>query len=594
MLDLVSRISTSAGATSQSKRGDAAAELSTALASCRGAFVATGLISGMSNVLMLTGAIFMLEIYDRVLPSRSVPTLIGLAILAVGLYLALGLLDLIRGRILARIGISLDEALSGRIYQTIVRLPSVVGVRNDGFGPMRDLDSIRSFLGGLGPVALFDLPWIPVYLGICFAFHFWIGMTAAIGALVLIMLTVLTEWLTLKPTMMAANLAQSRSAMIESSRRNSEALVTMGMVPHLTGRWRKLNEGYLASNRRASDAAGGLGATSKVLRLMLQSVVLGVGAYLVIHQEASAGIIIAGSILSARALAPVDIAIAHWRGWTAARQSWHRLSMLLATVPPDSEPMPLQSPHKSLVVENASVVPPGVQKPVVRDVSLTLHRGSGLGVIGPSASGKSSLARILVGYWAPTHGKVCLDGASLDQWAPDTLGRYVGYLPQAVELLSGTVAQNISRFEPDADPEAIRAAAAAAGIHEMIVSLPDGYGTQIGERGAALSAGQAQRIALARALYRDPFLVVLDEPNSNLDAEGEAALTQAILGVRARGGIAVVIAHRPSAIAGVDLLLAMKQGQTAAFGPKDEVLGKVLERELPRRQLKVVPEAGSA
>jgi ABC-type protease/lipase transport system fused ATPase/permease subunit len=320
VLDLVSRISTSAAATSQSKRGDAAAELSTALASCRGAFFATGLISGMSNVLMLTGAIFMLEIYDRVLPSRSVPTLIGLAILAVGLYLALGLLDLIRGRILARIGISLDEALSGRIYQTIVRLPSVVGLRNDGFGPMRDLDSIRSFLGGLGPVALFDLPWIPVYLGICFAFHFWIGMTATIGALVLIMLTVLTEWLTLKPTMMAANLAQSRSAMIESSRRNSEALVTMGMVPHFTGRWRKLNEGYLASNRRASDAAGGLGATSKVLRLMLQSVVLGVGAYLVIHQEASAGIIIAGSILSARALAPVDIAIAHWRGWTVARQ----------------------------------------------------------------------------------------------------------------------------------------------------------------------------------------------------------------------------------------------------------------------------------
>ena len=571
-----------------------AAELTAALASCRGAFLATGLISGLSNVLMLTGAIFMLEVYDRVLPSRSVPTLIGLAILAVGLYVALGLLDLIRGRILARIGISLDEALSERIYQAIVRLPAIVGLRNDGSGAIRDLDNVRAFLAGLGPVALFDLPWIPIYLGICFAFHFWIGMTAAIGALILVILTLLTEWLVLKPTSVATKLAQSRNAIIESSRRNSEALVAMGMVPHLAGRWSRVNQDYLASNRRASDAAGGFGAISKVLRLMLQSAVLGVGAYLVIHQQASAGIIIAGAILSARALAPIDIAIAHWRGWVTARQSWDRLRTLLATFPPDTEPMPLRPPHKSLVVDNASVAPPGQEKPVVSDLSLTLQRGNGLGVIGPNAAGKSSLARMLIGYWAPTHGKICLDGASLDQWAPDILGRHIGYLPQDVELLNGTVAQNISRFEPDADPEAIRAAAATAGVHDMIVSLQDGYDTQIGERGAALSAGQAQRIALARALYRDPFLVVLDEPNSNLDADGDAALTQAILSIRARGGIAVVIAHRPAAIAGVDLILAMKQGRAVAFGPKDEVLAKVLHREPPPRPLKVVPEAGSA
>jgi ATP-binding cassette, subfamily C, type I secretion system permease/ATPase len=579
---------------SRTMRDSPAAELTAALASCRGAFLATGLISGMSNVLMLTGAIFMLEIYDRVLPSRSVPTLIGLAILAVGLYVALGLLDLIRGRILNRIGISLDEALSGRIYQTVVRLPAIVGLRNDGSGPIRDLDNVRSFLAGFGPVALFDLPWIPIYLGICFAFHFWIGMTAATGAFILVILTLLTERLVLKPTSAAAKLAQSRNAIIESSRRNSEALVVMGMVPHLAGRWSKVNQEYLASNRRASDAAGGFGAISKVLRLMLQSAVLGVGAYLVIYQQASAGIIIAGSILSARALAPIDIAIAHWRGWVLARQSWDRLRTLLTTVPPDSEPMLLRPPHKSLVVENASVAPPGEQKPVVCDLSLTLQRGSGLGVIGPSASGKSSLARMLVGYWAPTHGKICLDGASLDQWAPDILGRHIGYLPQDVELLNGTVAQNISRFEPEANPEAIRAAAATAGVHDLIVSLENGYDTQIGERGAALSAGQAQRIALARALYRDPFLVVLDEPNSNLDAEGDAALTQAILSIRARGGIAVVIAHRPSAIAGVDLVLAIKQGRAMAFGPKDEVLAKVLHREPPPRPLKVVPESGSA
>jgi PrtD family type I secretion system ABC transporter len=568
------------------------AELAAALASCRGAFVATALISGMSNVLMLTGAIFMLEIYDRVLPSRSVPTLIGLAVLAAGLYVAQGLLDLIRGRILARIGVSLDEALSELIYRTIVRLPSIVGLRNDGVGPMRDLDSVRAFLGGVGPVALFDLPWIPVYLGICFAFHFLIGMTAAIGAFILIILTLLTEWLAHKPTMQAAKLAQSRNQVLESSRRNSEALVAMGMVPHLVGRWSTVNAEYLATNRRASDATGGFGAISKVLRLMLQSAVLGVGAYLVIYQEASAGIIIAGSILSARALAPVDIAIVHWRGWVAARQSWDRLRRLLATVPAETEPMPLQPPHKSLVVENANVVPPGAEKPVVRDLSLKLQRGNGLGVIGPSASGKSSLARMLVGYWAPRQGKVRLDGAALDQWAPHILGCHIGYLPQHVELLTGTVAQNISRFEPDADPAAIRAAAATAGVHGMIVSLVNGYDTQIGEQAGALSAGQAQRIALARALYRDPFLVVLDEPNSNLDAEGDAALTQAILSVRARGGIAVVIAHRPSAIAGVDLLLVMKGGRAVAFGPKDEVLAKVLQREQPPRPLKVVQESG--
>jgi len=577
---------------SATMRAGPVAELTAALASCRGAFVATGLISGMSNVLMLTGAMFMLEIYDRVLPSRSVPTLVGLGILAIGLYIALGLLDLIRGRILIRIGISLDEALSERIYQTIVRLPSMVGLRNDGSGPIRDLDSVRSFLGGLGPIALFDLPWIPAYLAICFAFHFWIGMTAAAGAFLLVIFTLLTELFGHTPMITAGKLAQSRNAMLESSRRNSEVLVAMGMVPHLTTRWSKINRDFLASNMRASDVTGGFGAISKVLRLVLQSAVLGVGAYLVINQQASAGIIIAGSILSARALAPIDIAIAHWKGWVSARQSWYRLRTLLATLPPIADPMPLQAPQKTVVLENVSVVPPGAQKAVVSDLSLKLQRGNGLGVIGPSASGKTSLARMLVGYWTPTRGKIRFDGASLDQWGPDVLGRYIGYLPQDVELLGGTVAQNISRFEPDADPKAIRAAAADAGVHDMIVSLENGYDTQVGEQGAALSAGQAQRIALARALYRDPFLVVLDEPNSNLDAEGDAALTQAVLAIRARGGIVVVIAHRPSAVAGVDLVLAMSKGRPLAFGPKDEVLSKVLHREPPPQTLKVAPESG--
>src|SRR5262249_22121246 len=288
----------------------------------------------------------------------------------------------------------------------------------------------RSFLGGLGPVALFDLPWIPVYLAICFWFHPLIGITAAIGAVVLMVLTTLTEWLSFTPMVTAARLAQWRTTILESSRRNSEALIAMGMLPDLTERWSRVSQNYLINNRRASDTSGGFGAISKVMRLVLQSAVLAVGAYLVINQQASGGIIIAGSILSARALAPIDIAIANWRGWVAARQSWRRLKRLLATLPPIVEPMQLPAPRNSVVVENASIVPPGAKKPVVRDLSVKLQSGNALGVIGPSASGKSALARLLVGYWMPAHGKVCFDGASLDQWSPNFLGRHIGYLPQ--------------------------------------------------------------------------------------------------------------------------------------------------------------------
>jgi ATP-binding cassette subfamily C protein len=565
-------------------------ELAEALAACRGSFVSIGLMSGMSNILMLTGAIFMLEIYDRVLPSRSVPTLVALVILAAGLFTVQGVLDLIRGRMLVRIGSWLDDALSGRIYETIVRLPLRVGQRADGLQPLRDLDNVRTFLSGTGPTALFDLPWIPVYLAICFMFHFYIGLAALVGAAVLAVLTYLTEVLTREPTREATRHATARNALAEASRRNAEALTAMGMTKRLAGAWGEANRKYRASHQRASDVGGGFGSASKVLRMMLQSGVLAVGAWLVIYQEASGGIIIAGSILSARALAPVDLAIANWRGFIAARQSWQRLSELLTLLPSQMAPMALRPPCKSLVVEAAAVAPPGSDKVVVQDVSLSLQAGNGLGIIGPSGSGKSSLARLLVGVWRPARGRIRLDGASLDQWSPESLGSHIGYLPQDVELLAGTVAQNIARYASEPDPKAVIAAANAANVHELIVSLPDGYETQVGEGGAALSAGQAQRIALARALYADPFLVVLDEPNSNLDAEGDEALSRAILGVRARGGIVVVVAHRPSAIASVDLLLVMNQGKPQMFGPKDEVLARVMPRDTTPRPLKVVPE----
>lgn len=570
-------------------------ELAQALASCRGAFVATALMSGMSNLLMLTGAIFMLEIYDRVLPSRSIPTLVALVILAAGLFTAQGLLDVIRGRILVRIGARLDEELSGRVYETIVRLPLKVGNRTDGLQQLRDLDSVRSFLSGPGPTALFDLPWLPIYLAICFAFHPYIGLAALVGAIILGCLTLMTELMTREPTRAATGFAITRTALAEASRRNAEALKAMGMIPRIATLWHDANRKYMASQQSASDVAGGFGSASKALRMMLQAGVLAVGAYLVINQQATAGIIIAGSILSARALAPVDLAIANWRGFVAARQSWQRLTKLLAILPPQTVPMALQRPEKSLLVENATIAPPGSDRIVVQDVSFSLQGGHGLGIIGPSGSGKSSLARLLIGVWQPARGRIRLDGASLEQWPADILGACIGYLPQDVELLAGTVAQNIARFSTPVDAEAVIGAATAAGVHDLIVNLPDGYETQVGEGGTALSAGQAQRVALARALYGDPFLVVLDEPNSNLDSEGDEALSRAIMGVRARGGIVIVVAHRPSAIMSVDLLLMMNQGRVQTFGPKEEVLARVVQRDgAGPRPLKVVPEAGAA
>jgi PrtD family type I secretion system ABC transporter len=569
-------------------------ELGDALRACRSAFIGVGIMSCMINLLYLTGSIFMLEVYDRVLPSRSVPTLVGLAILAGGLYIAQGVLDLIRGRILSRIGTALDETLNARVFETVVRLPLLVGGRNEGLQPLRDLDNVRSFLSSMGPGAFFDLPWLPFYLAICFAFHVMIGLTALIGAIILVTLTVVTEFMSRAPAREAMGLAARRNDLAATSRRNAEVLVAMGMSGRLTRRWSAANEKYLAGNQRASDVSGGLGAIAKVMRMTLQSAVLAVGAYLVIHQEATAGIIIAGSILSARALAPVDLAIAHWKGFVAARQSWHRLNRLLEQLPAQAPPTLLQDPSKRLSVEAVSIVPPGDQKTIVQDVTFALEAGSGLGVIGPSGSGKSSLVRALVGVWQPLRGKVRLDGAALDQWSSDVLGRHIGYLPQDVELFAGSVAQNICRFDTDAGSDAIIAAAKEAGVHGMIIKMRDGYDTQIGEQGTALSAGQAQRVALARALYGDPFLIVLDEPNSNLDTEGDEALTRAVRAARERGAIVVVVAHRPIGIEAVDQLLVLKDGRMQAFGPKEQVLGQVLQRVPPPSPIKIVSDGGVA
>jgi len=566
-------------------------ELAAALGRCKAAFVGVASFSALINLLVLTGPIFMLQIYDRVLPSRSVPTLVGLAFLMTALYAFQALLEATRGRVLVRIGSHLDESLSERVYGSVVRLPLRLRGGGDGSQPVCDLDQIRAFLSSGGPSALADLPWAPVYVAICFLFHPLIGIAAVIGGVVLSLITLCAELFTRAPTRAAAAHHAARNALLEASRRNAEVVRAMGLAPRLGARWAEANANHLKSQRRASDVSGGLSSLSRGLRMLLQSTVLGLGAYLVIYQEASAGVIIASSILVSRALAPVELAVANWKSFVSARQSWRRLSHLLAILPAEKAPLPLPVPSRSLTVESVAAVPPGEPRVVVHDISFELRSGTGLGIIGPSASGKSSLARLLVGVWQPARGKVRLDGAALEQWSPELLGDHIGYLPQDVELFDGTVAENISRFEEKPDAERVIAAAKAAGAHELIVSLAQGYDTPIGESGASLSAGQRQRVALARSLYRDPFLVVLDEPNSNLDDEGEKALTAAILGVRARGGIAIVVAHRPSALAAVNQVLVLRQGRQLFFGPKAEVL-RAVTRPTPT-PLKIVSMTGA-
>jgi PrtD family type I secretion system ABC transporter len=489
-------------------------------------------------------------------------------------------------RVLVRIGRSLDESVTVGTYRALALVAhnqKTSGPR-DGVQPIRDLDQVRGFLSSVGPTALFDLPWMPLYLGVCFAFHFWIGVTALVGACILIALTVLTEIMSRSPTKEAAVAGSRRLGFAEITRRNAEAIQAMAMSKQFVANWTTVNRKYMEWQQAASDVSNGLGSASRILRMLLQSLVLAVGAYLVINQEATGGIIIASSILVSRALSPVETAIAHWKGFLAARQSWGRLSQIQSANSAIEARTQLPPPKLSLALESLTVTPPGQQKVVVQDVSFRLEAGQGVGVIGPSASGKSSLVRAIVGVWPAVRGKVRIDTAAIDQWDPDELGRHIGYLPQDVELFDGTIAQNIARFDQAVDPQLVVAAATTAGVNEMILRLPEGYDTQVGDFGTRLSAGQRQRIALARALYKDPFIVVLDEPNSNLDSEGDDALTQAILAVRRRGGIVVVVAHRGSALSGVDFVLSIANGRAQAFGPKEEVLQKVLEtpRAVPR------------
>lgn len=551
--------------------------LAQVVAASRSAFAGVGAFSFVINLLMLTGPLFMLQVYDRVLTSRSIPTLVALVLLVISLYGFMGILEFIRQRILIRIGHRFDTDVGLLALHKYMLLPIKAGPKANAIQPIRDLESVRSFFSGQGITALFDMPWSPIYLLVVYLFHPWLGALAIVGALVLFLLTLLADYFTRDPMKEAGQMQAERTRLAESGRRNAEVLRGMGMAKAFGKIWSGINDKYVESTTSAADKSGVFATATKVLRLLLQSLMLALGAYLAVQEEITPGIMIAGSIIMARALQPVEQAVGQWRGIIAARQAWARLKQTL-TVETEVEPMPLPRPQRDLTADHVTIVPPGSQKPVVGDVSFRMEAGGGLGIIGPMGSGKSSLARALVGIWLPARGAIKFDGAPIDQWAPEILGGYVGYLPQDVELFDGTMEANIGRFDEERTPEKVLAAAKLAGVHDLILSLSDGYETRIGEGGAMLSGGQRQRIGLARALYNDPFIVVLDEPNSNLDGDGDIALKDAILATRARGAIVIVIAHRPGAIAAIDTLLMMDGGKMTAFGPKEEVLNKIVKK----------------
>lgn len=533
------------------------------------------MFSGVVNLLMLAGPLYMLQIYDRVLASRSVSTLIGLSVFLLGAYAFQGILDAVRTRVVVRSARLLDEQLEQSVHRAVINL-AVVRRPGENAHPVRDLDQIRAFLTSTGPIAIVDLPWMPFFLAVCFIIHPWIGVTALLGAIVLFFMALMTERASREPARTLAQDGGARSQLVEANRRNSETIIAMGMVEALGRRWTSVNDRYLGAVQRSSDVVGGYGSASKILRLVLQSAILGIGAYLVIQEQMTAGAMIAASIMMARALAPIETVIANWRGFVSARQSIQRLGEVLNRAGAPVARTSLAPPTKGLEIANLAVAGPGMERAIVAGVGFTLGSGEALGVIGPSGCGKTSLGRVLVGVWPAARGTVRLDGAALDQWTSDDRGRFVGYVSQSIELFEGTVAENIARMDATPDSGAIVRAAEAAGAHDMILQLPAGYDTPIGEAGASLSGGQRQRIALARALYGDPFLIVLDEPNSNLDNAGEVALLDAIRSAKARGAIVVLIAHRPSVVSICDKVLVLAGGTQKAFGPRDEVLREVM------------------
>jgi ATP-binding cassette subfamily C protein len=531
------------------------------------------LASTIVNLLVFAGSIYMLLVYDSVLPSRSEPSLYGLFAMLVVIYLLQGALEAIRSEALLSLANNVHRDLLEPVHHAAVTRSLQTQRENNGLQLTRDLDQVHTYLTSPGPVAIIDLPWVLVFLVVLAALHWSLGLTALVGAVILAGLAWWTSKRTASGSKDVFELTGRRLAASQAEFRFAEAALAMGMQGRLRRRAKDLDEQYLENQSYLSRTIARLGGAGRLFRLFLQSAMLTVGAVLVIDGNASGGIILAASILAGRALAPVDQAIATSRSLASARAGWLRIAEALGShARQETSTVALASPSHEIVVRDIWVVPPGSQTPVLSGISFRLERGQALAVIGPSAAGKSTLAKALLGVWPSARGEIRIDGATHDQWDREILGRSFGYVPQSIELLEGTIGENIARFEPQAASEAVIAAAKAAGMHETILALPQGYDTRVGPGGTELSAGQRQRIALARALYLDPFVVILDEPNSNLDAAGDAALSAAILEIRARGGIVVMVTHRPATLAPVTHVAVVTAGKLVDFGERDEVL----------------------
>ena len=548
------------------------AELRAARRESRMAMAAVFVFSVFVNILMLTSSLYMLQVYDRVLGSRSVETLVALSVLVAFLFLAMGILDHARARIMARIGARLQDKMDRRVFSAAVYRLTLTPGDPAALAAQRDLEAVQRLWASPVLLALFDIPWTPFFIAAIFVFHAWLGWLAIAGGAILIGVALLNQSSSEHPLIRANAAGMQAERIAENLKSEAEAVQALGMAGAGFDRWQKARNLALGQSLAAADLTGVFGSVTKVFRMFLQSAMLGLGAWLVLRGELSSGAMIAGSILMGRALAPIEQAVGGWPLVSRAREGHARLADLLSRTPVEAPRTALPRPKAILEAQNLSVVPPGDSQPVLRSVSFRLDPGQALGIIGPSGSGKSSLARALIGIWRPAGGKVRLDGATLDQYDPDVLGSYFGYLPQRITLFDGTIAQNIARLQENPDGLKVVEAAKKAAAHDMIVKLPDGYDTRVSTLGGRLSGGQIQRIGLARALYGDPVILVLDEPNSNLDNDGSLALNLAIREMKADGRAVLIMAHRPAAIQECDLLLVLEDGTRRAFGPRDQVL----------------------
>ena len=535
-----------------------------------------GIFSFFANLLMLTGPLYMLQVYDRVLGSRSVETLVALSVLVVFLYGMMGVLDYSRGRIMGRVAARFQARLDRRVFDAVVRKAAIAPDQGTQTG-LRDLEAIQRLMSSPVLMAVFDIPWTPFFLAGIWIFHPWLGALAVAGGVTLIIVTLINQMVTRQPLSEANRASVASEAMSMQIHGEAEMVQAMGMRDAAFARWRQLRDKALREQIRSADLGGSFSSATKTFRLFLQSAMLGLGAYLVLQGELTAGAMIAGSILLGRALAPVEQLIGQWAMVHRAIKGWDNLAHLLAEQRPDSPRTSLPRPRAVLSLQGVTVVPPGQQQAALKSVTFTVQPGQAVGVIGPSGAGKSTLAKALTGVWRPAGGKIRLDGATLDQYAPDVLGQHVGYLPQRVQLFDGTIAENISRLSSLPDADAVVAAARKADAHDMILKLPNGYDTRVSASGGQLSGGQMQRVGLARAMYGDPVLLVLDEPNSNLDNEGSEAVNAAIRSFKAEGKSVLIMAHRPAAIQECDLLLMLENGMVRAFGPKETVLRDVVK-----------------